>query len=129
MYSYGCLLYEMLSGRTPWPGQNMVYIAHAVVNRRLRPPLHEVGPERCPPALRRLVVACWDAVPQRRPAAAEAAKELMALQDKIRHRAGAAAAVAMAGREREEASLRQQVRDRESPLRPCLGSTCQCGAL
>ncbi len=119
MYSYGCLLYEMLSGRTPWPGRNMMYIAHAVVNRRLRPPLHELSHERCPPPLRAVVVACWDADPQRRPAAAEVAKELMALQDRMRHRAAAAAAAesekegTSSGGPNGAKALRQQVNARD----------------
>ncbi len=65
----------------PWAGRHMVAIAHAVSSQRLRPPLQHVPDDRCPPALRRLVQQCWEHDARRRPAAAEAAKELAVVKE------------------------------------------------
>ncbi|KAG2424558.1 hypothetical protein HXX76_014438 [Chlamydomonas incerta] len=85
MYSLGVLLWMMLSGQRPWEDFPIVAIAFKVV-QGARLPLDErtVGDEaRCPYKLKRLIRACWDADPQRRPAAAEALKELMLLQAQL----------------------------------------------
>ena len=118
MYSFGCVMYAMLTGGQPWPvcswRQAPLVSAglHATENgcqlgrgsrarhvatpnwsiRRFaadqtlqanipaarlaykvsflgeRPPLHEVPVDRCPQQLHSLIMACWDGVPQRRPA-------------------------------------------------------------
>ncbi len=44
--------------------------------QRARLPLDILQPDRCPPKLTRLLQDCWDRDPERRPAAAEAAKKL-----------------------------------------------------
>ncbi|KAG2487738.1 hypothetical protein HYH03_013736 [Edaphochlamys debaryana] len=82
MYGFAVLVYEMLAGVRPWEGANIVQIAHAVDGQRRRPPLDELPPGRCPRALRSLIQACWDQVPERRPAACEVAKELMLIRQK-----------------------------------------------
>ncbi len=61
----------------------MVAIAHAVSTQGLRPPLHTVSDERCPPAVRRLVAACWEVDPRRRPAAADAVKTLALTRQQV----------------------------------------------
>ncbi|KAG2447061.1 hypothetical protein HYH02_007812 [Chlamydomonas schloesseri] len=76
MYSYGIMLYEMLAGARPWRGLNMLQIARAVCERQARPRLEDLSEARCPQALRALVSQCWDPVPERRPSAAEVAKQL-----------------------------------------------------
>ncbi|KAG2444544.1 hypothetical protein HXX76_001290 [Chlamydomonas incerta] len=76
MYSYGIMLWEMLAGARPWRGLNMLQIAVAVCEKQQRPRLEDLGEARCPQALRALVAQCWDPVPERRPGAAEVAKEL-----------------------------------------------------
>ncbi len=69
--------------RRPWPGYHLMAIAHSVTELQQRPPLHAVPDSRCPPALRQLVRQCWEADPRRRPAAAEAAKELALLREQV----------------------------------------------
>ncbi|KAG2487730.1 hypothetical protein HYH03_013729 [Edaphochlamys debaryana] len=83
IYSFAVLMYEMLAGVRPWEGANIVQIACAVNEQRKRPPLDALPPARCPRALRTLVDACWDQVPERRPAACEIAKELMLIRQKM----------------------------------------------
>ncbi|GIL46613.1 hypothetical protein Vafri_3574 [Volvox africanus] len=84
MYSLGMLLWAMLSGMQPWQGFNMVQIACRVTLGGERPPLSAVPPGRRPHKLLRLMQDCWEADPRRRPAAAEAVKELMLVQQMAR---------------------------------------------
>ncbi|GIL57991.1 hypothetical protein Vafri_13189 [Volvox africanus] len=81
IYALGIMLWEMLAGRRPWAGQNMVVIAIVVAMHKRRPPMGLLTDERCPPKLRSLINACWDPDPARRPAAAEVAKELTLVQE------------------------------------------------
>ncbi|EFJ53224.1 hypothetical protein VOLCADRAFT_86288 [Volvox carteri f. nagariensis] len=77
MFALGVLLWEMLTCRRPWPGLNPLAIGLMVAFNGMRPPLDEIlASKRCPHKLGRLVVACWDTDPDRRPAAAETIKEL-----------------------------------------------------
>ncbi|GIL71128.1 hypothetical protein Vretifemale_1731 [Volvox reticuliferus] len=80
IYSLGMLLWVMLSGLQPWQGLNMVQIAYRVTLSGERPPLSAIPPDRRPHKLLRLLQSCWEADPQRRPAAAEVVKELMLVQ-------------------------------------------------
>ncbi|PNH12191.1 Serine/threonine-protein kinase HT1, partial [Tetrabaena socialis] len=99
MYAYGCLLYEMLSGRRPWSAERgtAVQIACAVAIRGERPPLHKLSQQRCPPKLHALIRACWDGEPTRRPAAAEAVKVLILVQQHVAAAPAAAATSAASG--------------------------------
>ncbi|KAG2498174.1 hypothetical protein HYH03_003929 [Edaphochlamys debaryana] len=72
----------MLSGMRPWEGMSMVQIAFAVL-KLYRPPMNDLSEERCPLRLRKVLAACWDPVPERRPAASEIVKEIMLVQEKI----------------------------------------------
>ncbi len=58
-------------------------VAVAVAQLGQRPPLEALVPHRCPPALAELIKQCWDKVPERRPAASEALKELLLLQQEL----------------------------------------------
>ncbi|KAG2433789.1 hypothetical protein HXX76_008147 [Chlamydomonas incerta] len=82
MYSFAVVLWVMLTGQQPWKEWNLVAIAYNV-SRGIRLPLDGIDPQRCPPKMKRLITACWDADPQRRPAAAEALKELLLIQEQI----------------------------------------------
>ncbi|GIL68094.1 hypothetical protein Vafri_21405 [Volvox africanus] len=81
IYSLGVMLWEMLAGERPWHGMGGVAIAFMVTYRGIRLPLHGLAPSRCAPKLARLLMACWDADPARRPAAAEMAKELTLIEE------------------------------------------------
>ncbi|KXZ52419.1 hypothetical protein GPECTOR_9g463 [Gonium pectorale] len=80
MYSLGVLLWVMLTGQQPWEGFAVVAVAYKVAVLGQRLPLDQLSEARCPPRLRNLLRQCWDADPYRRPAAAEAFKELLLLQ-------------------------------------------------
>ncbi|PNH04015.1 putative serine/threonine-protein kinase [Tetrabaena socialis] len=83
------LLWEMLAGKRPWEGLGIAPIACQVtlLGRRLPVPPTSVTcsqMSRWPPQLCQLVDECWDGDPERRPAAAELAKRLMLVQQKLK---------------------------------------------
>ncbi|XP_024401687.1 serine/threonine/tyrosine-protein kinase HT1 [Physcomitrium patens] len=63
VYSFGIVLWELVTGLVPYPDMTPVQVAYAVVNKNLRPPVDD----DCPPALRHLMEHCWFANPERRP--------------------------------------------------------------
>ncbi|GLI63910.1 hypothetical protein VaNZ11_007048 [Volvox africanus] len=80
IYSFGVLLWTMLTGQQPWQGCPAIAIAYGVGILNRRPPLESLDDERCPKRLRHLMVRCWDPDPLRRPAAAEIVKEMLIIQ-------------------------------------------------
>ncbi|KAG2433366.1 hypothetical protein HXX76_008427 [Chlamydomonas incerta] len=81
IYSFGVVLWTMLTGLEPWPGRNIVTIAFTLVMRKERLPIGNLSQDRCPLKLRRLLLQCWDADPLRRPAAADLVKELTLISE------------------------------------------------
>ena len=77
-YSLGMLLWECLTGSTPWLGLQLGPLVYRVCTLRERPPLPP-----CPPALARLIRHCWAHDPHNRPSSAqvlfEAERMLLAL--------------------------------------------------
>jgi tRNA A-37 threonylcarbamoyl transferase component Bud32 len=63
VYSFGIVLWELVTGLLPFQNMTPVQVAYAVVNKNLRP----VIPEDCPSQLRFLMEDCWRANPERRP--------------------------------------------------------------
>ncbi|KAL9321203.1 hypothetical protein ACSQ67_013042 [Phaseolus vulgaris] len=63
VYSFGLILWEMLTGTIPYEDMNPIQAAFAVVNKNSRP----VIPSDCPPAMRALVEQCWSLQPDKRP--------------------------------------------------------------
>lgn len=63
VYSFGIVLWELVTGKLPFENMTPVQVAYAVVNKNLRPPL----PDDCPSALRNLMEQCWNSSPERRP--------------------------------------------------------------
>lgn len=82
-YSFGVLLWELVARRQPWSKQNMMQVAVAVAVNNDRLPLLPLVEAGAPPKLQRLVTQCFDADPQRRPAAAELVKELLLVQQQL----------------------------------------------
>lgn len=67
-YAFGCLLWELITGRQPWEEcTNIMQIVMAVGCERRRPPM----PPGCPPPLARLIRECWRHNPALRPGFAE----------------------------------------------------------
>ncbi|PNW84796.1 hypothetical protein CHLRE_03g159016v5 [Chlamydomonas reinhardtii] len=82
MYAFGVILWAMLTGEEPWKGYPLVSVAYSVhCGRRL--PLDDIPDSRCPRKMRKLVEQCWEPTPRRRPAAAEAVKELLLLREQL----------------------------------------------
>lgn len=63
VYSFGLLLWEMVTGTIPYEDMTPIQAAFAVVNKNMRP----VIPVDCPAALRALIEHCWSSVPEKRP--------------------------------------------------------------
>ncbi|PNH04150.1 Mitogen-activated protein kinase kinase kinase 10 [Tetrabaena socialis] len=85
IYAWGVVLWELLSGLRPWEALGIVAIAYQVslLGQRLPVPMirsPDGSASRWPPQLCQLLRECWDADPERRPAAAELAKRLHLLQ-------------------------------------------------
>ncbi len=74
VYSLGCVLFELLTGRPPYEGPTF----YAVAVRHVREPVPDVRSARsdCSPELASLVERCLAKAPEERPAAGEAAAEL-----------------------------------------------------
>ncbi|KAG4948469.1 hypothetical protein AAZX31_15G072600 [Glycine max] len=63
VYSFGLILWEMLTGTIPYEDMNPIQAAFAVVNKNSRP----IIPSNCPPAMRALIEQCWSLQPDKRP--------------------------------------------------------------
>eukprot|EP00210_Caulerpa_lentillifera_P008547 g8153.t1 len=63
VYSFGIVLWELLTGEIPFNGMTPLQAAVAVVQKNLRPP----NPDRCPVHLAHLMRACWAKNPASRP--------------------------------------------------------------
>jgi serine/threonine protein kinase len=63
VYSFGIVLWELITGLLPFQNMTAVQAAFAVVNRGVRPPI----PADCPPALAEIMSRCWDANSDFRP--------------------------------------------------------------
>ncbi|CAD5166797.1 serine/threonine/tyrosine-protein kinase HT1-like [Musa acuminata AAA Group] len=63
VYSFGLLLWEMVTGTIPYEDMTPIQAAFAVVNKNLRPTI----PTDCPAPLRALIEQCWGVLPEKRP--------------------------------------------------------------
>ncbi|CAA7033078.1 unnamed protein product [Microthlaspi erraticum] len=63
VYSFGIVLWELLTGMVPFQNMTAVQAAFAVVNRGVRPAI----PSDCLPVLSNILTRCWDANPEVRP--------------------------------------------------------------
>lgn len=63
VYSFGIVLWELITGMLPFQNMTAVQAAFAVVNKGVRP----IIPHDCLPALGEIMTRCWDANPDVRP--------------------------------------------------------------
>ncbi|KAI0496965.1 hypothetical protein KFK09_023291 [Dendrobium nobile] len=82
VYSFGLLLWEMITGAIPYEEMTPVQAAFAVVNKNLRP----VIPADCPVVLRMLTEQCWSTLPEKRPEFWQIVKVLEQFESDLVHR-------------------------------------------
>lgn len=63
VYSFGIVLWELITGMLPFQNMTAVQAAFAVVNKGVRP----IIPSDCLPVLSDIMTRCWDANPDVRP--------------------------------------------------------------
>ncbi|XP_021718944.1 serine/threonine-protein kinase HT1-like [Chenopodium quinoa] len=63
VYSFGIVLWEILTALTPFDDMTPEQAAFAVCQKKARPPI----PAECPTALSRLMKRCWSSKPYKRP--------------------------------------------------------------
>ncbi|XP_009409582.2 serine/threonine-protein kinase STY13 [Musa acuminata AAA Group] len=79
VYSFGIVLWELITGMLPFPNMTAVQAAFAVVNKGVRP----VIPQDCLPALNEIMTRCWDANPDVRPSFSEIITMLQSAQEDV----------------------------------------------
>ncbi|XP_044979521.1 probable serine/threonine-protein kinase PBL25 [Hordeum vulgare subsp. vulgare] len=72
VYSFGLVLWELVSGSIPYEEMTPLQAAYAVVNKNLRP----IVPSSCPTPLQQLMEQCWSAQPEKRPVFTEIVQTL-----------------------------------------------------
>ncbi|XP_024929408.2 serine/threonine-protein kinase STY13 isoform X1 [Ziziphus jujuba] len=72
VYSFGIVLWELITGMLPFQNMTAVQAAFAVVNKGVRP----IVPNDCLPVLSEIMTRCWDANPDARPPFTEVVRML-----------------------------------------------------
>ncbi|KAJ9689149.1 hypothetical protein PVL29_014683 [Vitis rotundifolia] len=72
VYSFGIVLWELITGMLPFQNMTAVQAAFAVVNKGVRP----IIPNDCLPVLSEIMTRCWDANPDVRPPFTEVVRML-----------------------------------------------------
>jgi serine/threonine protein kinase len=67
VYSFGIILWELLSRMCPYDGMTPIQCALAVLNRDQRPEI----PKWCPPSLQTVIRSCIKRAPEERPTFSE----------------------------------------------------------
>lgn len=63
VYSYGIIMWEMLTGDVPYRGLRDIQVAMTVINQNNRPKI----PKNCPQNLAKFIRVCWHTDPDKRP--------------------------------------------------------------
>ncbi|CDW52096.1 Mitogen activated protein kinase kinase kinase [Trichuris trichiura] len=77
VWSYGVLLWELLTGEVPYKGIDALAIAYGVAVNKLTLPI----PSSCPEELSKIMTACWNVDPRRRPTFSQLIDQLAALRE------------------------------------------------
>ncbi|XP_031440521.1 mitogen-activated protein kinase kinase kinase 11 [Clupea harengus] len=80
VWSYGVLLWELLTGEAPYRGIDGLAVAYGVAVNKLTLPI----PSTCPEPFAQLMSECWDQDPHRRPSFASILDQLTALELQVR---------------------------------------------
>lgn len=79
VYSFGIVLWELITGMLPFQNMTAVQAAFAVVNKGVRPTI----PNDCLPVLAEIMSRCWDPNPDVRPPFTEVVRMLEAAETEI----------------------------------------------
>lgn len=77
VFSFGILLWEMVARKLPYFGMQPMQVGIAVLQQGMRPPI----PPKCPAPLAKLMRACWDSDPNRRPSFEQLVQALEAMPE------------------------------------------------
>ena len=79
VYSFGIVLWELITGMLPFQNMTAVQAAFAVVNKGVRPTI----PTDCLPVLGEIMTRCWDGNPDTRPTFSQVVKMLEGAETEI----------------------------------------------
>ncbi|XP_070849024.1 mitogen-activated protein kinase kinase kinase 11 [Chaetodon trifascialis] len=80
VWSYGVLLWELLTGEAPYKGIDGLAVAYGVAVNKLTLPI----PSTCPDPFAQLMAECWDQDPHRRPNFSSILTQLTALERQVK---------------------------------------------
>ncbi|XP_028284484.1 mitogen-activated protein kinase kinase kinase 11 [Parambassis ranga] len=80
VWSYGVLLWELLTGEAPYKGIDGLAVAYGVAVNKLTLPI----PSTCPEPFAQLMSECWDQDPHRRPNFSSILAQLTALEQQVK---------------------------------------------
>ncbi|XP_057709868.1 mitogen-activated protein kinase kinase kinase 11 [Corythoichthys intestinalis] len=80
VWSYGVLLWELLTGEAPYKGIDGLAVAYGVAVNKLTLPI----PSTCPEPFAQLMSECWDQDPHRRPNFGSILAQLTALEQQVK---------------------------------------------
>nr|XP_020471986.1 mitogen-activated protein kinase kinase kinase 11-like [Monopterus albus] len=80
VWSYGVLLWELLTGEAPYKGIDGLAVAYGVAVNKLTLPI----PSTCPEPFAQLMAECWDQDPHRRPNFSSILTQLTALEQQVK---------------------------------------------